>query len=101
MAVTSAVFKKSANFTTTRGGNDRRSLSVTMTSAHYDKDKQTIRVLCDDGNARECRVERLPSVGHGRNLWKKIQELGASETPVKFVSAGGFDPNRWFYTIEA
>ena len=103
MATTSVAFKSKAkptSFVTRRNGSDRTSEPVVMTTAHYDKDKQTIRVICEDGNARECRVERLPNVGVGRALWKKIQELGATGKPVVFTAAGGFDSDRWFYTID-
>jgi hypothetical protein len=35
-----------------------------------------------------------------RQLWKRLQTAGQAGVYVKFIAAGGFSPDRWFYTIE-
>ena len=95
------VAAKQAAFTTTRKGADRMSDAVTMLDARYEEETQTIKIFSSDGKLRECRVERLPSKDHAKALWKAIQTAGKAKTPVKFVAAGGFSPDRWFYNIVA
>jgi hypothetical protein len=87
-------------FTTTRTGKDRVSAATTIEAMHFDQATKTIKVFCADGNLRECRIERLTSVADGRDLWKKLQTHGRDKTEVKFVAAGGFSPDKWFYTVE-
>jgi hypothetical protein len=95
------VAAKVAAFTTTRKGADRMSDAVTMLDARYEEETQTIKIFSSDGKLRECRIERLPSKEHAKALWKTIQSAGKAKTPVKFVAAGGFSPDRWFYQIVA
>jgi hypothetical protein len=90
-----------AAFTTSRKGADRKSSPVTMLDARYEEATQSIKVFCSDGKLRECRVERLTSKDDARALWSAIQKAGKAKAPVVFVAAGGFTPDRWFYTIEA
>lgn len=87
-------------FNTTRTGKDRTSKAVTIEAMHYDEATKSIKVFCSDGNLRECRVSRLPSVEHGRALWKKLQAFGKAQQEVCFTAAGGFSPDKWFYTAE-
>jgi hypothetical protein len=89
-----------AAFTTSRKGADRKSSPVTMLDARYEEATQSIKIFCSDGKLRECRVERLASKEVARELWTTIQKLGKAKAPVTFVAAGGFTPDRWFYTIE-
>lgn len=97
----SIIAKKEVAFTTTRKGADRMSDAVTMLDARYEEETQTIKIFCTDGKLRECRVERLPSKDHAKALWKSIQQHGKAKTEVRFVAAGGFTPDRWFYQIVA
>ena len=92
--------KQPVAFTTTRTGKDRISSPSKIEAMHYDDKAKSIKVFCSDGKLRECRVERLPSIEHGRVLWRKLQELGAAKAEVTFTAAGGFSPDRWFYTAE-
>ena len=87
-------------FNTTRTGRDRVSAKVTLQAMHFDEKSKSIKVFCSDGQLRECRVERLPSMETGRQLWRKLQEIGKNGTEVAFVAAGGFSPDKWFYTVE-
>ena len=85
-------------FDTSRTGKDRTSKAVTIEAMHYDEATKSIKVFCSDGCLRECRVNRLPSVEHGRALWRKLQAFGKAQQEVCFTAAGGFSPDKWFYT---
>jgi len=87
-------------FDTSRKGQDRVSAPVTIEAMHFDDATKSIKVFCSDGNLRECRVQRLPSLEQGRVLWKQLQEFGKSQQAVRFTAAGGFSPDKWFYTAE-
>jgi hypothetical protein len=87
-------------FDTRRTGKDRVSSEVTIEAMHFDDATRSIKVFCSDGNLRECRVQRLPSLEHGRTLWKRLQEIGKEKKSISFVAAGGFSPDKWFYTVE-
>jgi len=102
LTFSSSVVKALApNFVTSRKGADRKSEPVLMMDARFDEATNTINVYCADGKMRTCRLDRLPSLEHGRALWASIQKAGKAKKPVQFVAAGGFTPDRWFYAIEA
>jgi hypothetical protein len=87
-------------FDTKRTGQDRVSNKTTIEAMHFDDATKSIKVFCADGFLRECRVARLPSLEHGRTLWRKLQEFGNAKAEVRFTAAGGFSPDKWFYTAE-
>lgn len=87
-------------FNTSRTGQDRMSKAVTVEYMHYDEVTKSIKVVGSDGLLRECRTGRLPSIEHGRNLWKKVARAGKEKKSIQFVAAGGFSPDKWFYDIE-
>ena len=86
-------------FDTSRTGKDRMSKAVTIEAMHYDEQTKSIKVFCSDGCLRECRVSRLPSVEHGRALWRKLQAFVKAQQEVCFTAAGGFSPDKWFYSV--
>jgi methylaspartate ammonia-lyase len=88
-------------FDTTRAGADRISTSVKIDAMHFDHKTKSIKVFCSDGNLRECRVERLPSLEIGRALWRQLADIGNAGMEVQFKAAGGFSPDKWFYAVEA
>ena len=88
------------HFNTSRTGKDRMSAEVKVEYMHFDEVTKSIKVVGSDGNLRECRTERLPSLEHGRLLWKKLAKAGKEKATVQFVAAGGFSPDKWFYDIE-
>ena len=90
----------SKSFKTTRNGADRRSGPVKMAAAHWDEKNRHINVFGEDGHLRVCKVDRLESIEKARMLWKDINEAGRNGVTIRFVAAGGFDPNKWFYTFE-
>lgn len=94
----SSPIKKS--FKTTRTGADRRSGVVKMQACQWDEKNRHINVFGEDGHLRVCKVDRLDNIEVARKLWKDINEAGQQGVPVRFVAAGGFDPNKWFYTFE-
>lgn len=85
-------------FNTSRTGKDRVSAPVKIEAMHFDDSTKSIKVFCSDGCLRECRINRLPSVEHGRALWRKLQAFGKAQQEVCFTAAGGFSPDKWFYT---
>lgn len=88
------------NFVTARpGAADRLSSPTTMMAATFDEKTREIRVFCQDGHTRRCKVDRLPSINVARNLWKKLTKIGGTK-PVVFVAAGGFSPDVWFYEVQ-
>ena len=87
-------------FKTSRTGKDRVSAKVTITAMHFDQNSKSIKVFCSDGNLRECRVERLPSIEYGRALWRELQSIGNRGAELSFVAAGGFSPDKWFYAVQ-
>jgi len=87
-------------FATTRIGQDRVSHKVLVEAMHFDQASKSIKVFCSDGNLRECRVERLESAEAGRALWRQLQSVGSKKQEVSFKAAGGFSPDKWFYTVE-
>ena len=87
-------------FNTSRTGKDRVSAPVKIEAMHYDEATKSIKVFCSDGNLRECRVARLPTVEHGRALWRKLAKMGRDKQEVNFIAAGGFSPDKWFYNAE-
>lgn len=95
----SVIAAQATTFTTSRKGSDRKSAHVVMQDARFDEATQSINVYCDDGKLRSCRLDRLPNLEAGRALWSAIQKAGKAQTPVQFVAAGGFTPDRWFYAI--
>lgn len=100
LSINTPVVTEQKVFNTARTGKDRISEAVTIEAMHFDKDTNSIKVFGSDGHLRECRVARLPSVEHGRTLWRKLQEIGRDKKAVRFVAAGGFSPDKWFYTVE-
>ena len=88
-------------FDTSRKGQDRVSAAVTIEAMHFDDTAKSIKVFCSDGNLRECRVNRLPSVEHGRVLWRQLQAAGKAKQEISFKAAGGFSPDKWFYAFSA
>jgi hypothetical protein len=86
-------------FKTTRTGADRYSEPVNITAMHFDTSRRAIQVFCSDGKTRVCLIDRLSSVEVGRGLWKQLSEKGNNNEQVTFVAAGGFSPDRWFYTV--
>ena len=87
-------------FNTSRTGKDRVSAPVKIEAMHFDDSTKSIKVFCSDGNLRECRTARLPDLEAGRQLWRKLQKAGKEKQEVSFTAAGGFSPDKWFYTVE-
>ena len=80
---------------------DKTSGPVTIKAMHFDEKTREIKVFCDDGRVRRCKVDRLPNVAVGRFLWKELALLGKNNVPVCFTAAGGFSPDVWFYDVSS
>jgi len=85
--------------TSTPNADIKKSEATTIVSIHYNATTREIRAVGDDGNVRICKVDRLPSIEHGRTLWKILVGAKNEGTIIQFMAAGGFNPNRWFYDI--
>lgn len=79
---------------------DRLSSPVKMMAATFDQDSREIRVFCEDGRTRRCKVDRLANIEVARTLWVVLTKAGKAGKPVVFVAAGGFSADTWFYTIK-
>jgi len=86
-------------FTTKRVVADRKSIVTTIKAMHFDQETRSIKVFCADGFTRECKVDRLASLEAGRALWEQMSKACKEETAMQFVAAGGFSPDKWFYTV--
>jgi hypothetical protein len=100
MSAVGATMPVTQAFRTTRTGADRLSDDVQLMAVHFDDKARCIRAMGSDGKLRQCNIDRLPSLDDARQLWKRLQTAGQAGVYVKFIAAGGFSPDRWFYTIE-
>jgi len=88
-------------FTTKRVVADRMSAPVVIKALHFDTATRSIKAFCDDGFTRECRVDRLTDIETGRKLWVMLEQITKDGKTIRFQAAGGFSPDRWFYTASA
>ena len=88
-------------FNTTRRGATTISAPTQILALNWAEGQRQIQVVCTDGNIRKCNVDRLPNLNVARNLWDKLVKAQKGEDVIHFMAAGGFSPDRWFYTIEA
>lgn len=79
---------------------DKKSGVTKALAMHFDEETRSIKVLCQDGKLRECKVDRLTDINAGRQMFMDLKTYIEKGQMVKFVAAGGFDPNKWFYTVE-
>ena len=87
-------------FTTKRTNvKDRTSRTVKVLAIHFDHATQSMRVFCNDGYTRECRIDRLTDREHGRRMWVHLKECINKGYDIMFVAAGGFSPDKWFYDM--
>jgi len=85
--------------TATPSAEVKKSKATLIMSIHYNDTTREIRAVGADGNVRVCKVDRLQSIEHGRTLWKILVGAKNEGTPIQFMAAGGFNPDRWFYDI--
>ena len=88
-------------FVTTRRGATTISAPTQILALNWAEAQRQIQVVCTDGNIRKCNVDRLPNLNVARNLWDRLVKAQKGEEVVHFLAAGGFSPDRWFYTIES
>lgn len=85
--------------TATPAAATKYSEPVSIVTVHYNDSTREIKAVGSDGNVRVCKIDRLESIEHGRQLWTLLKGVQHSEALVCFASAGGFNPDRWFYTV--
>lgn len=96
--------------TATPNAKDKLSAPVGIEMMNFIKSQDktligSIMVWGTDGKARECKIDRLHQNKEqaaliGRALWAKCAKAGKEGTVIRFRAAGGFSPDRWFYTVE-
>jgi len=75
-----------------------------IVAVHYAEAQKEIRCVGEDGNVRVCKIMKMDadpevSIIKARQLWTLVKGVHASEAVVSFAAAGGFNPDRWFYTV--
>jgi hypothetical protein len=91
---------KEVPFVTSRGGPVRKSRKHTILSGTLDDLTREIRIYDESSRIHRCKVDRLPSTEAARALWKKLVEAQKKEQEIRFLAAGGNNPELWFYDIE-
>jgi len=87
-------------FVTARPGPIRYSELVLLKGLSYDENRREIKAFGSDGKLRTCQIARLTGeVEAARILWKKLSEAGRAKTELRFMAAGGFNPNQWFFDV--
>jgi hypothetical protein len=77
---------------------DRVSAVVTLQAVSFNRATRIINAFSSDGRVRQCKVDRMESLIAARLLW--VQLKGSVGCEVRFIAAGGFNPNSWFYHYE-
>jgi hypothetical protein len=67
----------------------------------FKEETRSLRIMCEDGNIREMRVDRAPSLEYAREVLDRLKKAYKNKTPVVFMAAGGFSADKWFFNIEA
>lgn len=80
-------------------GEDRVSLPVTITALSFNEQTRTIEATGSDNRKRQCRIDRITDQAVLKTLTKRLQSAYDKGTKVKFVAAGGNDPQVWFFSI--
>jgi len=78
---------------------DRVSVAVRIVDIVFNGVTRSIEVTCDDNRMRQCRIDRLVDDKAIKSLGNALQKAYDKALPVKFVAAGGNNPNVWFYTV--
>lgn len=87
-------------FVTKSRAADQVSEKTTLLQIIHNEKNKTISAVCSDGKTRVCRYDRLPDVHVARQLWRDLKKAGQEKQEIQFVAAGGFNPDRWFYTVK-
>jgi hypothetical protein len=84
---------------------DKISQPVKIVAMHFDDVTFSMKVMGSDMKMRECKILRLHTDNEqakriGRALWARCAAAAKASEVVHFRAAGGFNPDRWFYTVE-
>jgi hypothetical protein len=72
---------------------------VMILELKFNEVTRTIEAVCDDKRMRQCRIDRLATDRHIELLTKALQVALNTQTPVRFLAAGGASANTWFYNV--
>jgi len=80
-------------------GEDRTSAVVTLIELSFNETTRSIEATGSDNRKRQCRIDRITDTKVLKQLTKDLQTAYDTEAKIRFVAAGGNDPNVWFYNI--
>jgi len=92
--------KPVVKFSTARRAADRFSEPTKIVGVVYNESQRALIVLGSDGFSRKCYIDRLDTIESARKLYSDVVKAGKAEKEIRFVAAGGFNPNTWFYAIQ-
>ena len=81
--------------------DDRISHPVRIIEIGYNETTRTIEAIGSDGRKRQCRIDRISNTEDLRQLTKELQAAYDNEEKIRFVAAGGNNPDIWFYKIQS
>jgi hypothetical protein len=91
---------KTSNFVTNNpNGADMMSFPVRIIGFDFNENTRSFEVECDDRRMRQCRVDRMPEAD-AVELEKAIIKARDAGMEVRFIAAGGNNPNIFFYSIK-
>jgi len=76
--------------TATPAAATKYSAPVTIVTCHYNETTREIKAVGSDGNVRVCKIDRLESIEHARQLWTLLKGVHMAGMEIMFASAGGF-----------
>jgi len=80
-------------------GKDRTSQPFKIVELRFNEVTRSIEVVGDDGRLRQARIDRFTNEADVKSLTKRLQNAYDKDTNICSISAGGFDPNVFFYNI--
>jgi hypothetical protein len=80
-------------------GKDRTSQPFKITELRFNEATRSIEVVGDDARLRQARIDRFTNEADVKSLTKRLQSAYDKDVNICTISAGGFDPNVFFYNI--
>jgi hypothetical protein len=72
---------------------------VKVVALFFNPKTNEIKAVGDDGNVRVCRADRLSSPAEAQRLMKTLKAVQKEAGIIRFETAGGFSPDKWFKDI--
>jgi len=81
--------------------DDRASHAVKIIDLSFNELTRTIEATGSDGRKRQCRIDRITNTEDLRQLTRELQAAYDNDETIRFVAAGGNNPDIWFYKIQS